>query len=78
MQEFRVPEEGYPLGRGSWHWSGLDWASLMILSCLGIREAMQKYKKAAKLESEDMSWLLAGGGIVGKSLIFYKLEIPYL
>lgn len=38
---------------------------------------MQKYiKRAAKFESEDISLLLASGGIVGKSLIFYKTEIP--
>lgn len=69
MEEFWVLEEGCPLGRGD---LALEWTSLMIISCLGIREATQKYiKRAAKLESEILSLLLIGGGILGKSLTFY-------
>lgn len=57
----------------------MEWTSLRIISCLGTREAMQKYvKRAAKLESEALSLLLIGGGILGKSLIFYKPAIPSL
>lgn len=59
----------------------MQWRSLKILPCLGIREVVQKYtERAGKLESEDTedTSLLAGGRILGESLNLYTPEIPYL
>ena len=56
----------------------MEWRSLKILPCLGLREVVQKdTERAEKLESEDTS-LLAGGRILGESLNLYTPEIPYL
>lgn len=74
-----MPLGGVPGGERPGIGVEMEWARLMMISCLGVREAMQVYiKRAAKLLSEAMSLLLVGGWVLGKSLISYKPEIPYL
>lgn len=71
MGEFRDLGEGGPSGRGGLAsgWNGVKEFNDYFLS--GVREARSEiYKRIAKVRVRR--------GILGRSLIFHKPEIPYL